>query len=258
MGWHIERLSTWAGFFQHANYMCSDFTSRVWKEETRAVPRRIGHVVREFVHGCLLGSTALHATLTIRTFLHEKRARIFCGVKPELYAGRLLTHLTQSCRTSEAGSEAPDVATRCEQPTCDEPQLRLVIPSNIDNIVFVGPAINAICQGLSLSLQDASQIELCVIEAVTNAIKHAYAGHFGHSVEVCVSTLSDRLVLRVCDSGHAMTCDIPRTFDFDPTDIPNLPEGGMGLFFIHSLMDEVSYTSHQGTNILTMTKMLLR
>jgi serine/threonine-protein kinase RsbW len=256
MGWHIERLSAWAVFFQHANNTLSDLTNRTWKRAARAVPRSVGHLVREFVHQRTLDSSALRATRAPRTFLHEKGARPFCGGKPELPAVR---HVTQHCQIAEARSDTPDdSATGRAQPTCEELQLRLVIPSSIDNIVLVGPAVNAICQGLSLSPQDASQIELCVIEAVTNAIKHAYAGHPGNTVEVRVSTQADRLILQICDSGQAMTCDISQTFDFDPTDIPNLPEGGMGLFLMYSLMDEVSYTSHQGTNILTMTKTLLR
>ena len=39
-----------------------------------------------------------------------------------------------------------------------------------------------------------------------------------------------------------------------PPDISSYPEGGYGLFLIHRLMDTVSYTREDDTNILTMTK----
>ena len=45
-------------------------------------------------------------------------------------------------------------------------------------------------------------------------------------------------------------------FEFDPTDVANLPEGGMGLHLIHSVMDEVRYHSEGGRNALTMRRRL--
>ena len=32
----------------------------------------------------------------------------------------------------------------------------------------------------------------------------------------------------------------------NPGDLANLPEGGMGLFIMHSVMDQVEYSSHDG------------
>ena len=43
-------------------------------------------------------------------------------------------------------------------------------------------------------------------------------------------------------------------FDFDPDDLINLPEGGMGLSIICAAMDEVAYETGAGGNQLFLTK----
>jgi serine/threonine-protein kinase RsbW len=43
-------------------------------------------------------------------------------------------------------------------------------------------------------------------------------------------------------------------FDFDPANLLEIPEGGMGLSIIASVMDEVTYRSDEGQNILTLLR----
>jgi len=167
-----------------------------------------------------------------------------------------LRHLQQGNQTGKGESNTPVPPDEQEKSFCGESQLQLAIPSCLDNITFVGAVINTACRMLSFSTQEATQIEVCVVEAVVNAIKHAYAGLPGYVVEVRVSTQADCLVIQVCDYGQAMTGEMATTLDFDPGDVAQVPEGGMGLFLMHSLMDEVSYESNQGTNVLTMTRRL--
>jgi len=41
---------------------------------------------------------------------------------------------------------------------------------------------------------------------------------------------------------------------FDPINVENLPEGGMGLSIIHQIMDCVAYETTNGRNKLILTK----
>jgi serine/threonine-protein kinase RsbW len=142
-----------------------------------------------------------------------------------------------------------------EKPQGTHPQdIELIIDSLLHNVALVGVAVNSMSMSLSLSQVDASQIELCVVEAVTNAIKHAYNNQPGFSIQVNFAVHPDKLVITVCDEGQAMPALVVPSLDFDPTDLEHLPEGGMGLFLIHSIMDEVTYVSQDGKNLLTMTK----
>ena len=132
--------------------------------------------------------------------------------------------------------------------------VQLVIDSLLHNVSLVGVAVNSMCLSLSLSQVDAYQIELGVVEAVTNTIKHAYNNQPGFSVQVNFAVHPDKLVITVCDEGQAMPALVVPSLDFDPTDLEHLPERGMGLFLIRSIMDEVTYVSQDGKNRLTMTK----
>ncbi|MBI3796192.1 MAG: ATP-binding protein, partial [Deltaproteobacteria bacterium] len=131
-----------------------------------------------------------------------------------------------------------------------------VINSSLQHVALVGVAVKALCTSLSLPQVDAYQLELCAVEAVTNAIKHAYDSKPGFSVQVSFAIYPDKLVLTVCDEGRKMPQLVIPSLDFDPTNLESLPESGMGLFLIQRIMDEVTYASHHGKNALTMIKRL--
>jgi serine/threonine-protein kinase RsbW len=110
----------------------------------------------------------------------------------------------------------------------------------------------------------ASQVELCIAEAATNAIRHAYHGQRGQTVSIAVSTDVDRLQIEVCDWGTPMPPEqIDRLIhgaeivEVDGTDRALLEEGGRGLQIIHNLMDEVSYIRDQSLNRMRLTKYIL-
>jgi serine/threonine-protein kinase RsbW len=133
-------------------------------------------------------------------------------------------------------------------------RIKLTIDSNLDNVPLIATTVNKLCSFIPLSDVESYQIEVCVVEAVNNAIKHAYLNERGHEVEVIFTLYTNKLIIDICDVGRVMEHENQPCLDFDPTDINNLPESGMGLFIIDSIMDELTYRTQQGKNILTMTK----
>jgi len=137
-----------------------------------------------------------------------------------------------------------------------EKEIKLTIESRLENVFLIGLVINRICSYMNLSEEESYHLEISVVEAVNNAIKHAYGNEPGHYVEVVITLYKDRIELKVCDTGKRMEPgDIPG-MDFDPDDRENLPEGGMGLFIMHEIMDSVVYESSEEKNVLTLTKFL--
>lgn len=129
-----------------------------------------------------------------------------------------------------------------------------MIESRLENVSLLGLSVQAFCRSIPLDDVAVYQIELCVVEAVNNAIRHAYGSEAGHEVELIVTLYPQRITFRVCDDGRPLE-DLHRAApDFDDRDLGSLPEGGMGLFLIQSVMDEVSYETLDGRNILTMSK----
>lgn len=136
--------------------------------------------------------------------------------------------------------------------------ITFLIDSKLKNVSLAGVALRGICDYLSLSEMDAYYLELCVVEAANNAIKHAYDSEEGHVVEVDITYSSEEIVIDISDRGKPMSLYHPAILEHDPEDLKALPEHGLGLYIINSVMDRVTYTSESGRNILTMQKKLYK
>lgn len=134
--------------------------------------------------------------------------------------------------------------------------LTLAIDSCLEHVALVGVAVRAIASDVGLDDEHAAQVELAVVEGVTNAIEHAYGGASGHRVDVRVTAVGQRLTIDIADSGIAMEWEAAcaasaRRIRADP-----LAEGGRGLLIMRQAMDEVAYRRDGERNVLSLTKRL--
>jgi serine/threonine-protein kinase RsbW len=143
-------------------------------------------------------------------------------------------------------------------PASSSKTITFLVDSKLKNVSLAGVAVRGICSYLSLTEVDAYYLELCVVEAVNNAIKHAYDNEEGHVVEVDITYSSEEIVLDISDRGKPMSLYHPALPDYDPEDLKALPEHGLGLYIINTVMDNVTYTSEGDRNTLRMTKKLYR
>jgi serine/threonine-protein kinase RsbW len=136
--------------------------------------------------------------------------------------------------------------------------IELTIDSRLENVALVGVAFNKICESAGMDALECYQMELCLVEAVTNCIKHAYGSRPGNNVSVKVTLDERNLELQIRDKGPpaAGVFAGPSTLEFDPNDLQQVPTSGMGVFIIQSIMDGVEYHREGDTNILTLTKEL--
>ena len=95
----------------------------------------------------------------------------------------------------------------------------------------------------------SSDVELCVSEACTNAIKHGMIEESGAKISLKFSIHPNRLVIRVLDRGKGFSLD-----GIEAPELEKLPERGYGLFIIRSKMDHIKYDQRQDENILEMTR----
>lgn len=134
--------------------------------------------------------------------------------------------------------------------------LHLSGEANFDTVRLVGMAIRAVCTS-AVSGAEAAQIELAVVEASNNIVEHAYSNVQG-DIALDVEIGEKKIVIALHDTGETMPTASQQSanLDFDPMNLDDLPEGGMGLFLMTSIMDERAYTSANGRNTLTLTKLL--
>jgi anti-sigma regulatory factor (Ser/Thr protein kinase) len=142
-------------------------------------------------------------------------------------------------------------------------RFRLTIESNLNDVFLVSVVSRGVCERLGMSAAETSAVEVCAVEAVTNAIKHAYLARRGHEVSIEIRSHAERLDLYICDKGEQMPAAHAakllrgsRVFEFNPFDLTAIPEGGMGLQIIYQLMDEAVYSTEAGINCLRLTKFL--
>jgi serine/threonine-protein kinase RsbW len=140
-------------------------------------------------------------------------------------------------------------------------RLCLTIDSILGDASFAAVAINRICTHAGMDEALASEVELCIAEALTNVIRHAYQGNSGHTISIQVETGVDRLHIEISDDGIPMPAETvdrllhgAKLVEDDGIDRVSLPEGGRGLQIIHDLMDEVTYIRDANLNLLQLTK----
>lgn len=141
--------------------------------------------------------------------------------------------------------------------------IRFSFESSLDEIFLVSLVVNQVCNHIGLDEVSAYKVELCAVESVTNAIRHAYHHQVGNEVAVLIRFDQSRIELEIQDRGDPMPPQCverlqngSRVLDFDPFDIAALPEHGMGLQIIHEIMDETAYTSNAGVNCLRLIKQI--
>jgi len=136
--------------------------------------------------------------------------------------------------------------------------ISLIIDSDLDEVAHIAKAVRGLCAGL-LSEEARDAVELSLVEAINNVIKHGYQGQRGQDVRVLVGLHTDYVVIEVVDNASPMQSTLleeasEERFAFDETNLADVPEGGMGLALIRMNMDEVEYTSREGENRLRMIK----
>lgn len=128
------------------------------------------------------------------------------------------------------------------------------LESDIENAALAGQAVRGICYYTPLSPFDQSNVELAVVEAVTNIIRHSYGNEPGHKIEVAVAVFEDHILVEIIDRGKTLDRALKKRLDFDPCKVESLPERGMGQFLICKVMDHVSFGRSGKKNRLVMKK----
>jgi anti-sigma regulatory factor (Ser/Thr protein kinase) len=132
--------------------------------------------------------------------------------------------------------------------------IELHLTSNPEMLRVLRAAIQQMCCLAGFAKVDCSKITLAVDEACTNVIKHAYKNHTGLPIVVTCKIGATHLEITVQDYGEP--ADI---HNIKPRPLDEIRPGGLGVYIIRSVMDEVSYSNLPDIgNRLVMSKFLPR
>jgi len=123
----------------------------------------------------------------------------------------------------------------------------LAAKSSLDNLPRIGDFILDSTRGSGLDQRETFHLMTAVDEACTNTIKYGDS----NEIEIKCDVEDGQVVLQIIDDGIA----------FNPLEAPtpdlNVPlkerkVGGLGIYFIRTLMDDVRYERKGEKNVLTM------
>lgn len=121
----------------------------------------------------------------------------------------------------------------------------LKVKSRTENLSIIRDFIGSAASELKLPGEMIENIILAVDEACTNIIKHAYKYSPDGDITVTIKPSSSKFIVSIIDNG----------ISFEPETIPE-PDlqkyyrqrrvGGLGVYLMKTLMDEVKYVSKPG------------
>jgi serine/threonine-protein kinase RsbW len=127
--------------------------------------------------------------------------------------------------------------------------IKLTLPSSPEYVSVARLTLFGIASRMGFNMDQIDDLKVAVSEACTNALIHAENAALTYSVDYIIDV--DRLTVEVTDQGKGFEVDKVKK-----PDIQKPTAGGLGLFIIQSLMDEVTIDSKPdaGTK-LTMMKL---
>lgn len=138
-----------------------------------------------------------------------------------------------------------------------ECEYQLRIPSETDNLELIREFVAKVAEKVGFPSDDVGKIELACDEACTNVMKHAYTSgqkNGKESLDILIQIDYEKFTLIVTDHGKG--------FDPGSVKMPNMKEylaqlkvGGLGIYLMKTLMDEVDYHIQPGvSNQVKMVK----
>lgn len=129
-----------------------------------------------------------------------------------------------------------------------------VFPGCYASLAEISTFISQAARQAGLDSQNTYAAQLAVDEACTNIIDHAYGGEGRGEITCRVDPVRGQLTIVLEDRGRPFTPGKVRSPNRHAP-LSRRKQGGLGLFFIYSTMDEVRYeTSAEHGNRLTLVK----
>ena len=129
----------------------------------------------------------------------------------------------------------------------------LTLPNNVECIPQLAAFLEEVTESHGIDPSVMMSINLALEEAVVNVMNYAYPEGTIGEIDISVTFSDGSITFTIQDTGTP----------FDPTKVSNpdtslsaeeRPIGGLGIYLVRELMDEVSYCYENNHNILTLKK----
>ncbi len=125
------------------------------------------------------------------------------------------------------------------------------LPAKLESLERLIGFVSDCAAGEGIERKRITEIEIATEEALVNIFNYAYEGKDGDVEVVCRADNNDRFIIEIMDLGvpfNLLSLQEPDT----SLDISDRQIGGLGIFLIRNLMDDVQYRREESRNILTL------
>lgn len=139
--------------------------------------------------------------------------------------------------------------------------IEIKVPAKPQYVGVARLTISGLASRLGFTYDEIEDLKIASSEAITNAVRHAYDEDEEGEIIIGCALYEDKLEIMVADHGQS--------FDFEETkkqvgpyteqesDVQLIREGGLGLYLMETLMDDVKVHHEEGVTVF-MTKYLGR
>lgn len=132
----------------------------------------------------------------------------------------------------------------------------ITVQATLDALATISDFVVAQAEAAGLDEHAVWEVQLATDEAATNVVQHSYADREG-TIQIVTAVRDDVFEVVMRDHGH--TFDLA---DVPPPDLESPLEerrtGGLGIYLMRTLMDDIEFCRENGENVLRMTKRLRR
>ncbi len=131
----------------------------------------------------------------------------------------------------------------------------LTLTNKISELEKIRDGLERLGEEWGIDPQTCMSVNLALEEAFTNIVNYAFENNDPQEIVIDMNKADDRLSITITDEGRP----------YDPTQNPEpdtslpaeeRPIGGLGIFLIRKIMDEVAYERNGNKNHLTLVKQL--
>ncbi|MGN7942537.1 anti-sigma B factor RsbW [Metabacillus sp. 22489] len=130
--------------------------------------------------------------------------------------------------------------------------IEMKIPAKPEYVGIIRLTLSGIASRMGYSYDEIEDLKIATSEACTNAVQHAYKHDEGGDIVVGFGLYEDRLEVIIADDGNSFDFEQVKS-ELGPfsasSPIDQLPEGGLGLYLMETLMDEVRILDKSGVTV---------
>jgi len=138
--------------------------------------------------------------------------------------------------------------------------IEIRVPAKPQFVSVIRLTVSGLASRIDFNYNDIEDLKIAASEAVTNVVHHAYKEDEEGEIVIGCALYDNKIELMIADYGDGFNFEEIKTKirPYHPEEnIAGLREGGLGLYLMETLMDEVMINNDGGVTVF-MTKYITR